>query len=118
MQIQRPLLRLLPRMLAHKLLWDDPTPPNMDQAGFRPNTQRGGGEWFGSKTLEEACRLLGIDMIVRGHQAKLNGVLRSSDGRLITIFTATNYTTNPVGNEGINCGLINVLYNKKAKFFC
>lgn len=62
--------------LACDLVWSDPD-TNPYSKGFRINYERepdkGIGQLFASNTVQETCRKLGIDMIIRGHQVQFNG---------------------------------------------
>ncbi|CAI5443602.1 unnamed protein product [Caenorhabditis angaria] len=67
---------------------------------------------FNSKAIEECCKLLRIDMIVRAHQMKQNGFEFSDNRKLVTIFSAPNYS-----GSNTNLGAtMNVMANGKISF--
>jgi hypothetical protein len=84
--------------LLQELMWSDPS----DGApGFQPSV-RGlspGCVAFGPDIVQQFCERNGIDHIVRGHEYKMKGWEFFADGRLITIFSATNYC-GMVHNDG------------------
>jgi hypothetical protein len=51
--------------------------------------------------VERFCEVNGIQMVVRGHECVMDGFERFASGRLVTVFSATNYC-GVVGNSG--CG--------------
>uniref|UniRef100_A0A915PJQ1 protein-serine/threonine phosphatase n=1 Tax=Setaria digitata TaxID=48799 RepID=A0A915PJQ1_9BILA len=71
-EIRRPLEEFEVGTLECDLVWSDPdTAPN--QIGFRNNLERepiyGIGQLFAPDTVQNLCKKLGIDMMIRGHQA-------------------------------------------------
>ena len=62
-----------------------------------PNTLRGRGVRFGSKTSAEVCERLGVKRIVRGHQHDLGrarpGV--THNGRVVTVISSSVYVRRP-----------------------
>uniref|UniRef100_A0A1I7VX97 protein-serine/threonine phosphatase n=1 Tax=Loa loa TaxID=7209 RepID=A0A1I7VX97_LOALO len=71
-EIRRPLEEFEVGSLECDLVWSDPdTSP--DRTGFRSNFEReplyGIGQLFASDTVQNLCKKLGIDMLIRGHQA-------------------------------------------------
>ncbi|CAJ0572107.1 unnamed protein product, partial [Mesorhabditis spiculigera] len=69
------------------LLWADPT--NAGEGWY--NSIRGISLMFGKGVVVEACKMLGIDMIVRAHQVIQDGYEIMAGRKLITVFSAPNY---------------------------
>ena len=46
---------------------------------------------FGKGVVQQACELLGLDLIIRAHQVVQDGYEMMSGRRLITVFSAPNY---------------------------
>uniref|UniRef100_F1KYL0 protein-serine/threonine phosphatase n=1 Tax=Ascaris suum TaxID=6253 RepID=F1KYL0_ASCSU len=92
--IQRPLEDFEVGSLACDLVWSDPD-TNPERSGFRPNLERepnkGIGQLFGSDTVQKLCEKLNIELIIRGHQAPLQGYAIFADGCLMTLFSAPGY---------------------------
>ncbi|KAH7728231.1 serine/threonine-protein phosphatase [Aphelenchoides avenae] len=64
-------------------------------AAFRPNLEReprqGIGQLFTAKAVKEICDRLGVDLVIRGHQAPLHGYAFFAECHLLTIFSAPGY---------------------------
>ncbi|KAL3994704.1 Calcineurin-like phosphoesterase family protein [Acanthocheilonema viteae] len=104
-EIRRPLEEFEVGSLQCDLVWSDPdTSP--DHTGFRSNFEReplyGIGQLFASDTIQNLCKKLGIDMLIRGHQAPLHGYALFSDGCMMTLFSAPGYKGS--SNSDINMG--------------
>lgn len=69
------------------LLWGDPA-EDIDEFG---PSKRGIGYSFGKKAVEKFLASSGMKMIVRGHECVGTGIRFSFDGKLITIFSASQY---------------------------
>jgi|EP00161_Ancyromonas_sigmoides_P025325 protein phosphatase len=81
--------------LMEDLLWSDPMPTN----GIRPNTARGAGAFFGPDATAAFLAENGLDMIIRSHECRDEGYEVAHNGKLLTIFSASNYCGD-TGNKG------------------
>ncbi|TKR94820.1 hypothetical protein L596_009055 [Steinernema carpocapsae] len=94
--IQRPLGK--PVGLAQDLLWADPekgVTKMFDGAkGFEPNKLRAVSFIFGEVAVEEKCKKLGIEMVIRAHQVVEYGYAFFANRKVITVFSASEYDTN------------------------
>lgn len=74
--------------LACDLLWAD---PEKGAKGYEPNKIRAISHIFGKKEVDELCKRLDIDLIIRAHQVVEYGYAFFADRRLITVFSASRY---------------------------
>nr|XP_027205401.1 serine/threonine-protein phosphatase BSL1-like [Dermatophagoides pteronyssinus] len=99
-QIPRPaVVSLNPdSLIAQRLtdiLWSDPT-ENDSCTGIEPNEIRdpelnGKIVRFGPDRVIEFLRANNLDLIIRAHECVMDGFERFAGGRLITVFSATDY---------------------------
>ena len=77
------------------ILWSDPT-DNDTEMGIVPNTTRdptgvGNIVKFGPDRVEEFLEMNNLSLIIRAHECVMDGFERFAAGKLITIFSATDY---------------------------
>mmetsp|Transcript_3467 Transcript_3467/g.7218 ORF Transcript_3467/g.7218 Transcript_3467/m.7218 type:complete len:903 (-) Transcript_3467:555-3263(-) len=96
--LQRPLTMENGGLLLMDLLWSDPT-ENDRIEGVHPNARGPGLVSFGPDRVHHYCEANELQLIVRAHECVMDGFERFAQGRLITVFSATNYcgTANNAG---------------------
>lgn len=96
--------------VAVDVLWSDPTDSD-GVTGIHPNTTRGISVKFGPDTVETFCQKNNLDMIIRAHEVVTEGFELFAGGKLVTIFSATNYGR--CNNAG---ALVHVSSNSHVRF--
>jgi diadenosine tetraphosphatase ApaH/serine/threonine PP2A family protein phosphatase len=79
------------------LVWSDPSP---DISQFKPSS-RGVGFEFGEAALTSFLEQNNLKMLVRGHQALLDGVKFEFHRKIVTVFSASNYCQRESGVCGV-----------------
>ncbi|CAI5446374.1 unnamed protein product [Caenorhabditis angaria] len=101
--------------LEMDLMWSD---PSEEHWGFEPNKDRGGNALtFGSDVLDEFLEILGVDMIIRGHQVVQDGYAFNAGRKCVTVFLAAYYLGQFDNAAGVClcCGV--ELFNSDSKFW-
>eukprot|EP01061_Rhynchopus_euleeides_P008300 TRINITY_DN17367_c0_g1_i1.p1 TRINITY_DN17367_c0_g1~~TRINITY_DN17367_c0_g1_i1.p1 ORF type:complete len:562 (+),score=182.16 TRINITY_DN17367_c0_g1_i1:295-1980(+) len=81
------------RQMMEDLVWSDPagTHEMLDTFGFGENRRGPGLKTFGSRAVDEFLNNNGFSHIFRAHQEKSNGLRISDNGRVVTIFSTSDY---------------------------
>ena len=99
-KIQRPLeviheVSCIAQQLVVDILWSDPTDSD-SELGIQPNSTRdpnsvGNIVKFGPDRVEAFLKNNNLSLILRAHECVLDGFERFASGKLITVFSATDY---------------------------
>ncbi|XP_010457353.1 PREDICTED: serine/threonine-protein phosphatase BSU1-like [Camelina sativa] len=88
--IRRPAFPDFGTIVLKDTLWSDPT-ANDSVMGIQSNARGEAVVTFGPDIVNGFCERNKIQMIIRGHECVSDGFERFAEGRLITVFSATNY---------------------------
>ncbi|XP_055500728.1 serine/threonine-protein phosphatase with EF-hands 1 isoform X2 [Leucoraja erinacea] len=80
-------LASLQRHRIADILWSDPR----SKSGCFPNSSRGGGCYFGEDVTTKLFRKYKLKLLIRSHECKQDGYEMCHHGKVITIFSASNY---------------------------
>ncbi|CAF3098374.1 unnamed protein product [Rotaria socialis] len=80
------------------LYWSDPDPQG--RKGCRKNDDRNIATFFGADTTRDFLAKYNLSMIIRSHQVKPEGYEYTHDRKVLTVFSASNYS------KGSNWGAI------------
>ncbi|KAL8143116.1 hypothetical protein V2J09_016148 [Rumex salicifolius] len=97
-KLERPITMDAGSIVLMDLLWSDPT-ENDSIEGLRPNARGPGLVTFGPDRVADFCNKNKLQLIIRAHECVMDGFERFAHGKLITLFSATNYcgTANNAG---------------------
>ena len=99
--VKRPITRLHTKQAPFDILWSD---PNDNCVVDYEKSPRGYGHLFGKEHCIEFEKNNGLSLIIRGHEVATSGVNYGFDGRILTVFSASNYCQ--MANDG---GVVEVL---------
>ncbi|CAF1090028.1 unnamed protein product [Rotaria sordida] len=71
------------------LFWSDPDPRG--RKGCRKNEDRKMACFFGSDITHQFLKKYNLSMLIRSHQVKQDGYEYTHDGKVLTVFSASNY---------------------------
>ena len=74
--------------VIEEILWSDPM---NSLTNFSVNRTRGHGSCFNNAALTHFLKENNLEMLVRGHEVRTGGVGIEFDGKLVTVFSASNY---------------------------
>ena len=98
-EFQRPLLDYDEEVLD-ALLWSDPSPT----VDYYETSTRGSGFFYGKQAVKEFLENTKLEVLIRGHECVQNGINIDFEGKLITVFSASNYC----GLVGNNSGVLRI----------
>lgn len=85
--IKRPISMITKNTPAYDLLWSDP----YEDAIIFERNPRGFGHLFGKKHLIDFELKNALSLVVRGHEVATNGIYYGYDGKLVTVFSSSDY---------------------------
>lgn len=85
-KVKRPILECIHKT-CQALTWSDPD----DQIENFAESNRGIGFLFGINAFADFIHKSKLDLVVRGHECVMGGYMEHFEGKLITVFSASNY---------------------------
>ena len=79
------------RSTTQKSVTFTPADLNLDQSNSFAPSSRGTGYLFSSSALDQFLKASNLDVLVRAHECVIDGCEEQFNGRLITVFSASNY---------------------------
>lgn len=85
--VRKPILNYIDP-ICESLVWSD---PDSEIQQYESNS-RGYGYLFGKEAFDDFMSFSNLSLFVRGHECVQNGIKKQFDKKLLTIFSASNYT--------------------------
>ncbi|KAK8888683.1 hypothetical protein M9Y10_033417 [Tritrichomonas musculus] len=85
--LERPILTFQDNSLLTDLMWSDPS----TTVSFYIESERGYGCVFGQDAIIKFCRSQNYEKVIRAHQCVAPGVEEVLHGKVITVFSCSNY---------------------------
>ncbi|EAX98729.1 Ser/Thr protein phosphatase, putative [Trichomonas vaginalis G3] len=106
--IKRPFSRVHKNSVAMDLLWSDP----FQEATQYEKNLRGFGNLFGKKHLIDFETENKLSLVIRGHELATHGINYSFDGKIVTVFSSSNYC-----RASNDCGVLFISDNGNIEAF-
>lgn len=85
--LKRPIASFQDNNLLSDLMWSDPS----SNVSYYLHSERGFGCIFGSDAIIDFCRSQKMEQVIRAHQCMSLGVENQLHGKVITVFSCSNY---------------------------
>lgn len=85
--LERPIVTFQDNDLLSDLMWSDPNP----SISYYLESERGYGSVFGQDAILEFCREKKMNKLIRAHQCVKRGIENVLLGKVITVFSCSNY---------------------------
>lgn len=85
--LERPIISFHDNKLLADLMWSDPS----SNVSYFLQSERGFGCIFGSDAIIEFCRSQKMEQVIRAHQCVSSGIENHLHGKVITVFSCSNY---------------------------
>eukprot|EP01063_Lacrimia_lanifica_P032396 TRINITY_DN5539_c0_g1_i2.p1 TRINITY_DN5539_c0_g1~~TRINITY_DN5539_c0_g1_i2.p1 ORF type:complete len:862 (+),score=351.96 TRINITY_DN5539_c0_g1_i2:66-2651(+) len=85
--------RVKQHVYAHDCIWSDPVAEGgmVDEAGFGRSCRGGQVLSYSQQAIHSFLDTSGLDFIIRGHEEKADGLNISKQGRVLTVFSTSDY---------------------------